>query len=384
MWKTEKGIAFLDLSAVDRTEFKVISDGDLFLVFPKKNKFDWTAEEKWLRSVMVDGAGRIVSCSWPKFGNFGEFRTDTDILKGELANSGVVRWTSKEDGSLCIRSVVNGSVIMRTRGTMFGGEWGDSQAVPYGERFHKVAAEKYPRLLDPSWMPNVSLLLEYVAPDNAVVVRYKNQDLVFLGGVEHCGPSIIPWERVIEIAVDGGLKLVDLKELPSDPIELLNEVKDWRTEGVVARCNGDQVFVKVKSAWYLANHRMKFSMKYKTIVEFVDLSGVSTEDELVTKLREYDYDFEVVEGGREFYRKYVAVRNEALAFRTEAENLYSSSNIGIMLFDTETARRKYFAKIACAQSQIVKSMMFAIYDSRPERIDALIRKLILTEGGKHK
>lgn len=385
MWSHKDGKAVLDLSAVDRSEFKIVSENGLSLVFPKKNKWDWTEEEKWLRSVMVDDAGRVVSCSWKKFGNFGEFLAETDALKQALADGGLVRFTHKEDGSLCIRSVVDGQVVMRTRGTMSGGE-SDDGSETYGEKFRRVAAAKYPKLLDPTWMPDVSLLLEYIAPDNAVVVRYKEEDLVFLGGVDHADPSIIPWHDVTMIAFLGGLRLVELKELPSDPAKLLEEVKEWRTEGVVARCDGDQVFVKVKSAWYLANHRMKYSMKYKTIVEFVGLSGVTSEDELVARLREYDYDFEVVEGGREFYRRYEKAKEATDYQRAGAEDMFRSAKLlahGLHP-DDKVAERKEFAKIACAQPPVVKSMMFSLYDGRAERLDAMVRKLILTEGGKHK
>jgi hypothetical protein len=256
----------------------------------------------------------------------------------------------------------------------------------YGEKFRRVAAAKYPKLLDPSWQSDKSLLLEYIAPGNAIVVRYKEEDLIFLGGVEHFGPSIIPWHDATMIALLGGLRLVELKELPTDPVKLLEEVKEWRTEGVVARCRGDQVFVKVKSAWYLANHRMKYSMKYKTIVEFVELSGVVDEDGLVAKLREYDYDFEVVEGGREFYRRYEKAKEAADYQRAEAHDMFRSAQIVAngLHPDDKVAERKEFARVACTQPPVVKSMMFALYDGRTERVDAMVRKMILTEGGRHK
>jgi len=382
MWNRD-GRAVLDLSKVDRTEFKIVSENGLYLVCPKKNKWDWGQDEKWLRSVVVNYEGHVVSCSWPKFGNFGEFLADTDVLKAALANGSTVRFTAKEDGSLCVRSVINDQVIMRTRGTLFGGE-SDDGSETYGEKFRRVAAAKYPRLLDPSWMVGVSLLLEYIAPDNAVVVRYKDEDLVFLGGVEHDGPSVIPWEAVVRIADDGKLRLVELKELPSDPVKLLEEVKEWRTEGIVARCNNDQVFVKIKSAWYLANHRMKYSMKYDTIVEFVERSGILDENALVHKLHEYDYDFEVIESAKEFYRRYLVARNAALSLRDKAKALFDDPAWRTLLFDTEGARRKYFAMIACTQEPAVKSMMFAMYDGRQERVDAMVRKLILSEGEKRK
>ena len=384
MWNRREGKAVLDLSAVDRSEFKVVSESGLNLVFPKKNKWDWTEEEKWLRSVVVDDSGLIVSCSWKKFGNFGEFLSETDALKTALAKGEIVRFTHKEDGSLCIRSVVGDQVIMRTRGTMFGGE-SDDGSETYGEKFRRVAAAKYPKLLDSTWMTGCSLLLEYVAPDNAVVVRYKEEDLIFLGGVEHEGPSILPWDPVVWIANDGGLRLVDLKELPTDPVKLLEEVKEWRTEGVVARCDSDQVFVKVKSAWYLANHRMKYSMTYESIVEFSERAAVKDEDTLVTKLREYDYDFEVVESAREFYRRYVTARGAALYQQAEATELHHDTMLFIKTLQCpEAAKRKYFAQVACAKTPAIKSMMFALYDGRTERVDAMVRKLTLTEGGKRR
>jgi len=384
MWKIIDGQSFLDIGSIDRSEFKVICDKGLTLIFPRKNKWDWTVEEKWLRSIVVDQTGKVVSCAWPKFGNFGEFKDDTEKLKQVLENGGLVHHSLKEDGSLCVRSVIDGKVIMRTRGTLFGGESYDNRE-SYGERFLRVASDKYPKLLDPFWMPNVSLLLEYIGPDNAVVVRYKQADLIFLGGVRH-NLSIIPWDEIIKIADEGQLHLVELKELPSNPLKLLEEIKDWKAEGVVARCCEDQVFVKVKSAWYLANHRMKYSMKYKTIVEFVNLSGITNEEELVAKFHEYDYDFEVIEGGKELYARYTIARNEALGQRAAAEVIFENAmrEMNIILFSSESGRRKYFAQKACTQQSAIKTMLFCLYDGRPDKADIMVQKLIATEHGKSK
>lgn len=382
MWSRKDGGCVLDLSAVDRSEFKVVSENGLNLVFPKKNKWNWTVEEKWLRSVMVDDSGLVVSCSWPKFGNFGEFLGDTDALKKALAEGSPVLWTHKEDGSLCIRAVVNGKVIMRTRGTMFGGE-SDDGSETYGEKFRRVAAAKYPKLLDPTWMADgASLLLEYIAPDNAVVVRYKEEDMVFLGGVDHVGPRILPWGMVELIAAQGGLRLVELKELPSDPVKLLEEVKEWRTEGVVARHG--EVFVKVKSAWYLANHRMKYSMTYESIVEFSQRSGVEDEETLVAKLREYDYDFEVVESAREFFRRYLLALHMATCQRAVAEKVCADALADLAQLERGAEHRKRFAMVACSREPSIKSMMFALYDGRSEQINAMVRKLVLSEGEKRR
>ena len=369
----------MNLSKIDKLEFKIVSEDGLHLVCPRKNKWKWAPEEKWLRSVVVEDDGEIVSCSWPKFGNFGEFQTDTDALRTALADGSIVRFTAKEDGSLCVRSVVRGRVIMRTRGTLFGGE-SDDGSKTHGERFRQVAAAKYTRLLDPAWEPEVSLLLEYIAPDNAIVVRYKEKDLVFLGGVGHAEPHILPWEMVVRIANEGGLRLVELRELPSDPVKILEEIKEWRTEGVVARCKGDQVFVKVKSAWYLANHRMKYSMTYDSIVEFSQQSGVGDEDALVAKLHEYDYDFEVIESAREFFRRYLAACEYAVSCRNSAEDMCAETLAALAGLERGSEHRKRFAAVACLCESAIRTMMFALYDGKTDLVDAMVRKLILTEG----
>lgn len=388
----------LNLKAVDRSEFKTVEEGGLTLVFPRKNKWDWTAEERWLRSVVVDSKGHIVSTGWPKFGNYGEFQADTQVLNKALAGGSPVRFTHKEDGSLCIRDVVAGRVMMRTRGTMFGGQRGEDGMPSFGERFAEVAVRKYPQLLDPKWFDvGISLLFEYVAPDNQVVVRYTEGDLILIGMLVHeprkngkaQRPFIVPWGEMSEFAKSENLTLVELKELPTDPTGLLEEVKDWRTEGVVVRCpdphtsDEDQVLVKVKSAWYLANHRMKHSMNYQRILEFVETSGIRNEQQLVDRLRASDFDFEIIESAKELYARYQAAELLADEWEAKARRLYEEFEADPMmqqLTELTHLRRKEFARIACEQEPVVKSMMFSMYDERDEDIQSMRRRVVATEG----
>jgi len=381
MWKTENGTSRLDLSRVDQKEFKVTSDPerDLHLVCPRKGKWSWDAEEKWLRSVVVDGSGRIRSCSFPKFGNYGEFPDDTDRLNRALAGNERVLFSHKEDGSLCVRSVVDGEVILRTRGTLYGGEDMDDGTPSFGSRFRKTAEEKYPILLDPAWMPEgATLLFEYVAPDNRVVVGYKEPDLVFLGGVSHHpSPKLLTWDFLQALAKEYSLNLVRVHELPADPELMMKKVRDWRTEGIVARCAAGQVLVKVKSAYYLANHRMKFSMTYKVITEFVRTAQVLDEDDLVDKLRSYDYDWEVVEGAKELYGRYIAAKTQADEWKDKAAKLAAPLMAGKDLKDPDC--RKEFAMVACKQAPALKTMMFLIYDGRLARLRQFHQKLVDNE-----
>lgn len=388
MWSMREsdGRRVLDVSAVDRSEFKVVSQDGLHLVCPKKNKWDWSDDERLLRSIVVNDKGEVVSCGFPKFGNYGEFQDDTEALNQALASGAPVFFSHKEDGSLCIRSVINGKVVMRTRGTMFGGDDMEDGTPSFGKRFRKVAEEKYPILLDPSYCCCESLLFEYVAPTNTVVVRYRDDDLIFLGAMAHYQLTPFVWDTIQSMAGDRGFNLVELKKLPRDPVAMLEEIKDWRTEGIVARCDGSKVMVKVKSAYYLANHRMKFSMNYKTIVEFIDTSGVRSEDELVKKLKEYDYDWEIIESAKELYAKYLDVVAHADAWVATAHAMFDEVMVEIAALSKDPPKadsaehRKRFAMVACQQHSVVRTIMFLLYDDRKERFANLYRRIIKTEA----
>jgi len=371
MWSYNSKGTKLDLSKV-RSDFKRISDGNLTLIVPKKNVWDWSKDERFLRSVVIDNNGYVVSCSWPKFGNFGEFTEDTKILEEDLEDGSEVRWSHKEDGSLCIRSVINNKVILRTRGTLYGGESNETES--YKEKFFRTA-NKYPKLLDPNWMNDRSLLFEYVAPDNLVIITYTEEDLIFLGFVYH-NLQIGKWKEVEEIAKENNLNLVRLHNLPRDPIKVLEIIKTWKEEGVVARCNKDQIMVKVKSAHYLAKHRMKFSINYKFMVEFAELSGIISEEDLINELKLCDYDFEIIEIAIPFfyrYKKSVDYVNKILKEAKKIINSFSSTKkdkIGI---------RKDLAISISKKDGIVKSFVFLLYDNKLDRIQNLRKKIILNE-----
>jgi len=368
----------IDISKINKSKFKFTEDGNFVLIVPNKNMWDWEDDEKKFRSIIVDKrTNSIVSSAWPKFGNFGEFVMDTELLKKELQN-GTIRFSHKEDGSLCIRDVIDGKINLRSRGTLYGGV-GTEEEDSFGDRFFSVA-QKYPKILDPTWQTDKSLLFEYLSPTNTIVIRHKEDDLVFLGFVNY-DLSIGRWEEIEEISKEGNLNLVRLHDLPRDPIQLLEEIKNWKEEGVVVRCCNDQVFVKVKSAYYLANHRMKYSLTYKVLLELLmslNLYDLNKEEELVSFLKDCEYDWEIVESVKELYGKFSVAYSLALNLEKEAEekcNEFLNQNIE---WESEIIKRKEFAKIACSHSSPLKQFMFNIYSGKDNR--KLITRLALNQG----
>lgn len=319
-----------------------------------------------------------MSCGWPKFGNYGEFLDDTEVLDHDLDQGNQILFTHKHDGSLCIRSVIGGKVIFRTRGTLFGGDYDEDGNEPFGVRFRRTAENRYPKLLDPKWEPERSLLFEYVSPENRIVVRYKEDDLIFLGFVNH-DLTVGTWTQTQVIAKDGGLSLVEVHDLPKSPELLLAEIKDWEDEGVVVRCKDSQVMVKIKSAFYRNKHYLKSNLNFNFIAEFIELANIKNEDEFVLELKKDDHDFETIEEATQIYRRYDEIFNVYEKHLAEAENLCNVFNSSVNIED-KRERKKEYAKLACAQNSIVKSMMFALYDGKTSVLNTLRRKFILSKG----
>lgn len=377
MWSFVSGKIKLDRSKIG-PDFRILSENGLYLITPRKNLWEWKDEERLLRSIVVDEEGFVVSSSWRKFGNYGEFKDETLDLDNALKD-GEVNFTAKMDGSLAIRSVINGKIIFRTRGMLY-----ERKVEGYNsfvERFEAVARNKYPILFDETFMPDRSLLFEYIAPTNLIVIRYEQEDLIFLGFVKHDNLEIGKWKEVSEIAKNYNFNLVKSYELPRNPKELLDTIKDWTDEGIVARCNDDQVFVKIKSAFYLAGHRLKYSINYLDMVKIIEECNITNEKELLDYLQLCDYDWEIRESAKEIFNRYlkaVELKNLILKRAEEVFNNFIDSTMD------ERERKKNFALylngIDDELINFIRPVAFCLYDNRKDKLEKFCGKLITTEG----
>lgn len=369
MWIFEKEKAKLDISKVNSKFQKINRDG-FTLIYPKRNVWDWDEEERFLRSVIIDKNGYVVSCGWNKFGNYGEFQNDLKELENSFDKNLPIRFTNKEDGTLCIRSVFNDQVVLRTRGTMFGEKPDDN---PFKDRFFGVAENKYPILLDKNWMTDRSLLFEYVSPENRIVVGYKEEDLIFIGSVSN-DLKLSNWSQLEQISKEGKLNIVKLYKLNNNkPIELISEVKDWKEEGIVVRCNNDQTLMKFKSAYYLTQHRLKHSISYDFLVDFMNISNIKNKDELIKELKSYDYDFEIIESIIPFYEKYERVVKEVNDCINKAKDILSTFTTNKII---EKERRKELALYIKNEKKHIKTFIFNLYDNNIDKTNNLKRKII--------
>lgn len=310
----------IDLSLLDHQEdfhvdLRHLPDlGDLVLVAPSKTKFRWLPHELALRSLLVRPDGTIVSSGWPKFYNFSENPAHDAITNQALAD-GRVAFTTKEDGSLVIRSVIAGRAHFRTRGS--------HELGVFHEPVMRLVA-RYPVLLDPTYRPEGSVLFEFCSDDPAqqVVVRHAEARLVVLGYVHHPVqedglPRVLASrETTTTLSKEIGAPCVDFHELPADAAAVVATVKKWDgREGVVAWCvleDGTTHLTKFKSFWYLALHALKSKISDRRFRQFCFLRDIVDEAGLRAALGDLGLDWEAIEWIRGRFDAYLARREELL------------------------------------------------------------------------
>lgn len=288
----------IDIKTIDTERFHINERtipgiGDVVLVVPHKAMWKWEPGEEHLRSLLCRPDGTVISAGLPKFFNFGENR-DHDLVVLEGLRKGKTQFVVKEDGSLIIRSVIDGKVHFRTRGS-------EQIAEDMRDDVMELIHREYPYLLDPSiHMPESSLLMEYVGPRNQIVVRYERPALVALGWVDF-GAQDKLYFRPHRTGPEDPLRymprpaLVDLPAAIDDAVARVRAFSDqegvvswtWIDEGM------DTHLCKFKSAWYLRLHSLRTQATPRYMREFCFVNGIRDLDGLKRALLDAGFDWEV-------------------------------------------------------------------------------------------
>src|SRR5688572_10142063 len=212
-----------------------------------------------------------------------------------IRNGRKVVATLKVDGSLLVRSVYKDKLILRTRGS-FSYEHHEATASEM-----TLFQQRYPRLFDTSlYNERIHLFMEWVTPNNQIVVRYEQPELHLIGGVQenHGGVKrYLTMDELRPIALDLGIQLVEHFEI--------NSIKDWYNfyqttidardiEAYVLRLDAEQKLVKVKAKLYLAKHALKSELSLKKMIELWLSGGYSNSHEEILGQLQKLYDDEVV------------------------------------------------------------------------------------------
>jgi hypothetical protein len=283
------------------------------LVIPSKTKFTWRTSELWYRSVILGPDGRVLSMSLPKFRNLGEDAAETADFTRRIERGEDVDFTEKMDGSLAIRSVVNGRVVWRTRGTWDGGD-------EYGPAIRAIARQ-WPVLQDPQFLPTHSLHFEFVHPEFPVVIRYPKPDLILLSAVAHHDLKLVRFDQLEELAHTYDLHLVSMHDLPTKVDELRAAVEAFENcEGIVARYAHQQKYLKLKGAEYLKQHRLRFSFGLRATLDHCFKGDFATVDEFRQSLADQEMDWEIIDTRVPIYEIYAEGRRRLDADVAEAQS----------------------------------------------------------------
>lgn len=296
----------INLDTIDREQFMVhqhLLNGEvLWLVQPQHIGAKWTQQNKIFRSSLWNNDGELVSAGFPKFTNWGENPQNFPVPT-TLRNTTVVE---KLDGSLLIVSKYKGQYILRTRGTSDATRLDNGHELeifkqtilPKLEAATYVNGKPIPAMSGDTW--KVSLLFEWVSPAQKIILNYgANPDWYLVGIVGHTQYDLVNQESLDEFATHWKLKRPVTYTFPSFE-DLMAKVEQWKgKEGVCVYSDNGQTIHKVKSAWYLALHRMK--EEFGSIDKLIDMwftwdcPDYSTTEEMI--VNQFDWElFQTIRG----------------------------------------------------------------------------------------
>jgi hypothetical protein len=229
-------------------EFKIEKFGSRYLTHLDRSKVSrWSDSSRILRSLLFDRDNQVRSIGLPKF-----FDHTKDFVYADQANQEGFRAWVKYDGSLVIRYVDRGEVILRTRNSLASSE------LIYEARL--FAEKNYPELLDPSWGENLSLHFEYLNPRRQLIIPIEQEDFVLIGGANHQTLKLLTPDQACAAAVqlEQFFAAEEIEGCQSIE-ELESRISSREIEGAVLRFDGQQKMLRVKTDFYRNQKQIKIA-----------------------------------------------------------------------------------------------------------------------------
>ncbi len=260
-----------------------------YLVQPIHIGARWTRDNLHFRSSLWNSQGELISASFKKFFNWAE-QPELCYTPFSLTANGGCELLEKIDGSTLIVSNYKGQLIMRTRGTT------DASKLDNGHEIEWLK-DKYPAIV--SVPEGVSHIYEWVSPENKIVLNYGEEpDVYLIAIIKHEDYSLASQKQLDDCATMYGFKRPARYNFKSvkEMLEAVEQLKG--KEGLCVYCNHGQDIRKVKSAWYLALHRMKTELgSYERVVDFYFSMNRPTYQEYYDFIVK-NYDYELAENVR--------------------------------------------------------------------------------------
>lgn len=275
---------------------------DLFIYSYLKTWYpEWTDTLRWARGLVLNSKGKVIACPFKKFFNYSEIRSEIDEL---IANGVKHQIQEKLDGSLGILFCYEGEWILSTKGSFIS-----DQAV----KGMQILKNRYPEYvgLDPDY----TYLFEIIYPENQIVVKYEEENLILLATMNPKTFKEVPVPTYHVLEADRyGDAFMSLQQVRQYDLKISDVIKDMSrpdycsSEGfVVVFENGTRV--KFKYDEYVKLHKIVSDFKPKHIVELMK-SGVNVE-EFIASLPD-EFHPELIEVADATNQKYIEICVEAI------------------------------------------------------------------------
>ena len=283
----------IDLSKIDLENFMThpheIAGETCHLVQPVHIGAKFTRDTLIFRSSVWNSQGELISASFKKFFNWGE-QPDLCFTPFSLTANGGCELIEKIDGSTLVVSKYNGKTIIRTRGTTDASKIDNGHEIEWLKDKYPNAFKHYDTDGDTS---GYSHIFEWVSPVNKIVLNYgEDPDIYLTAIIRHSDYTLSSQLDVDRMATVMGVKR-PLRYNFASIKEMREAVEQFKgKEGLCVYCNHGQDIRKVKSAWYLALHKMKSELgSYERIVDFYFTLGRPSYQEYYDFIvKNYDYE----------------------------------------------------------------------------------------------
>jgi hypothetical protein len=209
----------------------------------------------------------------------------------------------KLDGSLIVRTVIDGKVHFRTRGSheLFGGDE-EHDSINYYQEVNSLVASKYPRLNDPTFYSETSMLFEFVSPKNRIIIKYEEPALYFLAVTSYVGNEVKVYasEQLCNFMhKETGVPIPKFFTVKKDVNEVIAQIRTLSgMEGVVLWCpkpDGSVHLSKIKAIDYLRLHSLRYHITAGAIQSLIYSYSLDSLEKCSTLLESKGFDFETIQ-----------------------------------------------------------------------------------------
>lgn len=208
------------------------------------------------RGIVFNSSGKCISRPFHKFFNTGE-NEDNQVyhLKGKQFEI-----LEKRDGSMLTPVLVNGEIFWKTKKSFYS-----DVAVEAA----KNVPENVNRFARYCINVGLTLIFEYTSQLNKVVINYSDTpEFVLLAVRDNSHGGYWPYEDMCEVAAICNIKVIQkfdktLEQCLSEVDTLIN------FEGWCLRDTSTGFYCKLKTAWYLRNHRAQTELRERDVADMI-------------------------------------------------------------------------------------------------------------------